>query len=287
MTKVLVVTPEVFTRKELHQYEQQILDNATATEHDASQFFAKFPKFLTIGGYKQIAKEVVLYKPSGEAVFRVDFCRCKFGNNYWDFVELKSPKVPFIVKRGQHWKFSSDIQGGIEQAQYYNDFLEESANRFELERRAQIKVFRPKLLLIGGRKSNIINEEDLMRLISRYNQIEIHSYDDIYCFAKDNYMSSCIAIPILQSSELYLPDENNAPDEPKATQEIPGIRNLIVNEIVKTGRTTVVGLATKIEVDIRPNDLLPILDSLVTERILHRVVDTEGAHLHVMYELSR
>lgn len=284
MTKIIIVTPEVFTCKELQQYEQQILDNSTATEHDASQFFAKFPKFLTIGGYKQIAREVVLYKPSGEAIFRVDFCRCKFGDGYWDFVELKSPKVPFIVKRGKHWKFSSDIQSGIEQAKYYSDFLEESANRCELERKTRIKVFRPKLLLIGGRKNTIIDEEDLIRLISHYNQIEIQSYDDIYCFAKDNYLSSCITIPILQSSDLHLPDEDAVLDEPEVTQDIPRIRDLVVNEIVRFGTISVVDLAAQIGRGIRPNDLSPILNSLVREGFLRRRVDTEKVYQHELYE---
>jgi len=143
---------------------------------------------------------------NGEEIYRVDFCRCRFGDDYWDFIELKSPQAPFIVKRGSHSKLSSAIQLGIEQAQDYSDFMEESVNRYELEKKEGIKVFRPKLLLVGGRKDNTINKDDIIRLISRYNNIEIKTYDDIYCFAKDNYYSSCVVVPVLQFSDAYIPD---------------------------------------------------------------------------------
>lgn len=207
MKDFVLVTPSTFTSQELQQYEQLILDNPRVSEHEVSDFFWKFPKFVAIGGYKRIAREVILYKPNGEAVYRIDFCRCKFGEDLWDFVELKKPQVPFLVKQGGHWRLSSAIQAGVEQAQDYSDFLEEIENRCELEKRTLIRAFRPKVLLIGGRRDNTINREELIRLTSRYRPIDIQTYDDIYQFAKDNYVLSCIAVPLLQPSDLYLPDE--------------------------------------------------------------------------------
>jgi len=205
MKKILIITPSVFTAQELRHYERQILDNRNVTEREASDFFWKFPKFLTIGGYKSLAREVALCK-NGEEIYRVDFVRCRFGDDHWDFIELKSPQAPFIVKKGSHLKVSSVVQLGVEQARNYSDFMEESLNRYELEKREGIKVFRPKLLLVGGRKDNTIKKEDIIRLVSRYNNIDIQTYDDIYSFAKDNYCSSCIPLPVLQSSDAYVPD---------------------------------------------------------------------------------
>jgi len=203
MVEINVVTPGVFTALELQKYERTILDNPHITEREASEFFWQFPRFLTFGEYKKIAKEVILYKPNGE-FYRVDFCRCRFGTNLWDFVELKDPRVPFIVKHGSHYKYSSTIQSGIDQAVDYRDLLEETMTRLELEKRANIKAYKPSILLIGGRSENTIIKEDLLRLLDRYHRIDIKTYDDLYEFAKDVYESSCYFIPTYQTADLYL-----------------------------------------------------------------------------------
>jgi len=212
MKKTLLVKPEVFSLKELKQYEELILDNKNVTEREASQFFTQFPKFLSVGGYAEITREIVLYKNDGKPIYRVDFCRRKLGDKFWDFVELKSPKKPFIVKRGRHWKFSSDIEAGLHQAQNYRDFLEEDLNRLELEKRYGIKAFRPKILLIGGRFDDRIDPISLKKLISRYNNADIQSYDDIYNFAIENFRTSFIVIPIIQEWKIpffHLEPKNN------------------------------------------------------------------------------
>ncbi|MBI3815601.1 MAG: DUF4263 domain-containing protein [Nitrospinae bacterium] len=196
--KSFIVSSEVFSLQELKEYEECILDNKNITEREASHFFTKFPKFLTVGGYGEIVKEVVLYKGTGDYIYRVDFCRKQFGEVYWDVVELKSPKSPFIVRNGMHWKFSAQIDAGIHQALNYSDFMENDLNRLELERRTGIKLFRPKILMIGGRNDYIIDPIEMRKLLSRYHNIEIKSYEDIYSFAQDNYKTSLIVIPVIQ-----------------------------------------------------------------------------------------
>src|SRR5580700_8534848 len=57
---LVVVHPTLFTSSEIDLYEKQILANKNATEHDASKFFAKFPKFLYLGSAAEIRREVVL-----------------------------------------------------------------------------------------------------------------------------------------------------------------------------------------------------------------------------------
>ena len=196
--KIGIVSPEVFTLEELKQYEQRILDNKALTEQEASIFFSEFPKFLTVGGYAEIEREVVLYKCSGEPIYRVDFCRRKYGDIFWDFIELKHPKAPFVIKRGKHWKFSADIESGIHQAQDYRDFLETDLHRIELEKRTGIRAFRPKILLVGGRRNKDIDPIEMKKLVSRYNNIDIHCYDDIYNFASEAYKTKLIVVPIIQ-----------------------------------------------------------------------------------------
>ena len=129
-----VVANGIFTREEIEQFEECILYNPGATEHDASSFFGEFPRFLTVGGYSEFAREIVLSKPSGE-IYRVDFFRREPGEPLWDIVELKSPKAAFVVKDGKHWKFSAKINAAITQARNYHDWLENEVVRMTLEQK--------------------------------------------------------------------------------------------------------------------------------------------------------
>jgi predicted RNA-binding protein YlqC (UPF0109 family) len=208
-TKSIIVSPEVFSSRELQKYEEIILDNKDINELKASAFFSQFPKFLAIGGYAEITRETVLYKGIGDYMYRVDFCRRRFGEDYWDVVELKSPKAPFLVKNGMHWKFSSQIEAGIHQALNYSDFLDNDLNRYEVERRIGIKLFRPRVLLIGGRNKSSIDPLEIRRLASRYHNVDIKSYDDLYAFALDNYKTGLIAVPIVQDWDFPFPAQCN------------------------------------------------------------------------------
>ncbi len=199
-SKIIQVTPEVFTREELRRYEEKILDNKNLTEQEASRFFQDFPKFLTVGGYLDIAREVVLYK-GDKQMYRVDFVRRKAGKRFWDFVELKGPNTPFVVKgHGDHWTFGAKINAAINQGQDYKDFFDEESNRINLELRTGIIALRPKLLIVGGRHSDDIAPLELKKLADRYSNIDIQTYDDLYKFAQENYEygSGIIIVPSLQ-----------------------------------------------------------------------------------------
>ena len=198
-SKIICVSPDVFTRNELRHYEEKILDNKSLTEQQASRFFQDFPKFLTVGGYLDIAREVVLYK-GDKVMYRVDFVRRKAGERFWDFVEMKDPRTPYLVKAGGNWVFSSKIEKAVHQGRRYKDFLDDERNRVNLELRTGIRAFRPKLLIVGGRQNDDIDPVELKRIASHYSNVDIQTYDDLYKFAKENYEygSGIIVVPSLQ-----------------------------------------------------------------------------------------
>lgn len=218
--RIITVSSNIFTKKELSKYEEIILDNRNITERQVSKFFTKFPKFLTIGGYKEIIKEVTIYKPNNKTFCRVDFLRKKYGDDFWDFVELKSPNSHFIVKKGKHLKLSSIIEAGIHQSLNYRDLLDDENVRINLEKQSGIKSFRPNILLVGGRNPEGFDPIELKRLKSRYSNLEIKSYDELYLFAMDNYKSNLFVIPINQPTvSINYPDRSNF-DEDNISQNI-------------------------------------------------------------------
>ena len=60
MNKIILISPGVFTKKELQAFEDEILENKSITEHYAANFFERYPKFLSIGGYCELLKEEIL-----------------------------------------------------------------------------------------------------------------------------------------------------------------------------------------------------------------------------------
>jgi len=202
--KFVTVPSTIFSSKELSQYESKILDNKNVTEHDASRFFSRYPKFLTIDGYAEFAKEIVLYQ-DGKRHFRVDFFRRKFGGAFWDVVELKTPKTRILSKTGKHNRFAHKIDLAIHQSLNYRDILENDKTRNILEKKAGIQVCRPNILIIGGRSSQQTDPFEVKNLISRFQNINLYTYDDIYKFATECYNSKFIVIPSVH----WILDGNN------------------------------------------------------------------------------
>ena len=74
-------------------------------------------------GYERLEREMWLSTPQNEQMYRVDFCRKRYGSLYWDIVELKKPGVSPLVKKGKHWNFSSVVQNGINQSLNYRNLM--------------------------------------------------------------------------------------------------------------------------------------------------------------------
>lgn len=134
---------EPFTKDELDKYIGLIDGDAHITEHKLSRFFQNYPKFLTIGGYYNIAREVVIFNPLSKEIrtkFRLDFLRKRIGDIYWDILELKSPNVPLSIKRGKPADFQSKIRGGVKQLRNYKNFLDDDSNRLNFEQKTDVRV---------------------------------------------------------------------------------------------------------------------------------------------------
>jgi hypothetical protein len=181
----------------LDLFEETILANATATEHDASRFFEKFPQFLLLGGASEIRREVLLFAPSGHAIGRVDFFRRSYGRRFWDIIELKTPQTPVVVNaQGIHPKLSNKIEVAIAQAEDYKEFIETNSPTRQALFAKGIHVCKPELLVFAGQENEDVQPEIIERLFDRVRRkgIQLHSYTDLFRFAKEHYRSNRIII---------------------------------------------------------------------------------------------
>jgi hypothetical protein len=219
-----VAHPSLFSALEIDRFEREILSNPKSTERDASEFFARFPKFLFLGQGNDIRREVVLIDPNRETNYRVDFFRKSYGTAFWDIIELKHPQKPFVIASKGHPRLSSDVTTAISQAEDYRErIIEDSALRAELLSKG-ITVYKPQILVIVGKNNTEVSPETMQILYDRARKgpIEVRSYDDIYQFAKEHYEANHVIIFLGQ-----IGDSRNVISEDLLDAGYPDYHNLV------------------------------------------------------------
>ncbi|MEA2559562.1 MAG: hypothetical protein QOH06_1066 [Acidobacteriota bacterium] len=213
---LMAVAPRhLFSAAEISTYEREILGNPRATELDASRFFARYPKFLHIGtgGSAELRREMVLLDQVGRATCRVDFFRRSFGRSFWDIIELKDPRKPFVVgTNGHHPHLSAEVGVAIDQALDYRDLLDQNTEVRNRLRKKGILVWRPQIIVVVGQIDDSVPVETLQVLYDRIRQrgaIEAWSYTEIWRFAREHYESSGITIVPATHLSLWETSEQN------------------------------------------------------------------------------
>jgi CxxC-x17-CxxC domain-containing protein len=191
---IAVAHPSLFSKSELDAFDREILTNRNATETDASDFFARIPKFLYLGRGDEVRREVVLVTDASTSTRRVDFFRRSYIRGYWDIIEIKDPQKPFVVADNtRHPRLSAEVDKAINQAQDYRDLIERDAFLRDELLRSGISVWRPQIVVIVGKHECRVPPEVLDVLLDRVHSrgpIEAWSYDDIFLFAQQHYRSN-------------------------------------------------------------------------------------------------
>lgn len=156
---ITVTNSNLYTPFEIEKYEEQILHNPNVTEHDASRFFAQYPKFLLVGSAKELRREIVFHSNNVRKVQRVDFFRRNFGTSYWDIVELKDPKNRLVSgTKTRHPYLASSVTKAISQAEDYRDLIVEDQSLRAYLLQLGIAVLRPRITVVVGQQSADVTE---------------------------------------------------------------------------------------------------------------------------------
>ncbi len=104
-------------------------------------------------------------------------------NGFSDIIDFKLPQTRNIVTGiANREHFSSKMSEYISQLENYRDYFDETDNRDWVLRKYNIKVFKPRITLIIGRRHDFTNFE-WKKLESRFSNLQIINYDDIIDFA--------------------------------------------------------------------------------------------------------
>jgi PAS domain S-box-containing protein len=194
---VCIAHPSIFTALEIERFEAEILSNPRATEKDASEFFAHFPKCLLLGQGKEIRRETVLIGSNDDPIGRVDFFRKTFGRQSWDLIELKQPHIRVISGvNTSHPYLSASVQKAVSQVQDYRQWIDDSPELRSMLDEKGIYVCHPRMMVVAGRDHQGVLPELVAELSDRIQRagVELLTYDGLLSFAKEHYRSNRIIV---------------------------------------------------------------------------------------------
>jgi len=101
-------------------------------------------------------------------------------NGYGDIVEFKLPKSDSssVVGRANRETFSAVINSYVSQTRVYRAYFEDPNNRKWFESKYGFKVYKPKRILVIGRRWHFPTEE-WKEIASDYQDLDIITYDDL------------------------------------------------------------------------------------------------------------
>lgn len=103
----------------------------------------------------------------------------EMSNGYSDIVDFKLPSTKsIVVGKDNRERFSASMNTHISQVENYRDYFDETNHREHIWNKYDIKVLKPTIYLVIGRRGDFDNEE-WKRLESRYNRLVIKHFDDV------------------------------------------------------------------------------------------------------------
>lgn len=165
----------------------QWLIQTNAAELEFQKFFEEEPFYLsTLGSYSTIHPQLVLTDDAGRKLIP-DFFLENFHNGFVDILDLKRPADRIFKEVGGRPQFRDRIASGIRQLSAYRDFFEDRENRKRFqEAYPGLKAFRPRVILVIGRKEDSVSELTKIRLTSELRDwLTLHTYDDVVASARE------------------------------------------------------------------------------------------------------
>jgi hypothetical protein len=167
---------------------EELLNSDKASEADFQKYFEEYPFFLTGLDFDKAHPQPILYMDEGQRLIPDFFLESL--NIGWDTIlDLKRPYDDMVTRRPHRTYFKQHIQNAISQLRYYREWFDSPANRKRFEENYGIKTFRPRMVIVIGRKHHFRDDIERVRLLDGLpSRLDLWTYDDLYARAK-RYLS--------------------------------------------------------------------------------------------------
>ena len=160
--------------------ELESLINSRSPEKPFQIFFEKYPNFLSsIGPYQNVHSQLILHKDDGTKLIP-DFFLERLDSRFCDLCDLKLPTKDLVRNQRNRLRFRDAVMEGIAQLEHYRDWFENEKHRDSFFSSYGISAFRPKAVLIIGRRGSFSTEIQRLQLESGLpNWFQLLTYDDV------------------------------------------------------------------------------------------------------------
>jgi len=156
------------------------LINSDAQEREFQKFFETYPKYLTaLGDYKKLHSQLVLHEEDGSRLIP-DFFLESYTSDFCDICDLKRSTHDIVRNQHNRIRFKDSIQEAVAQLNHYRDWFEDPSNRSNFRTRYGLDAYRPKVVVIIGRRNSFADEIERIKLESGLPPwVSLRTYDDV------------------------------------------------------------------------------------------------------------
>lgn len=184
---VLAAKTRFLLKSELFQFEN-MLARRTVSENELQKFLESHPTIFQALGYSNIYPRLVLEREDGRRLIP-DFMLEPVHDEWWDILDIKTPRKPVIVGTADRRRFSSAVCELVAQLREYGAAFEDRKLARAVEEKYGVKCYRPKLIGVIGRDN--LHEADkleLRRLMTSYQDIRILTFGQLLRVAKSRLL---------------------------------------------------------------------------------------------------
>lgn len=177
--------PKEFRTKKLPQINRfiELIGNKTTSEPEITQFLAKeenkFIITMNFGAIDIFDELECEWQSEIKDNIKPDFFVLS-SNGYANILEFKLPnlKTQTIVGKSNRETFSSEINSYISQTRTYESFFDDPNNKTWFENKYKFKVYKPRRILVAGRRSDFERCE-FREIQADFRNIELITFDDL------------------------------------------------------------------------------------------------------------
>jgi len=155
-----------------------LINNPKSREKDFQNFFIRNKDFILNDEYKEAHPHVVLSRNRGEPLIP-DFVLEPISGELCDVLELKLPSTPIFNLKKNRMRYSAAVAEAAAQLREYGRYFEEENNRNAVLERYGLRAYRPKMLVIIGRRSTKVDPLDERSVQTDRPDLHLRTYDDI------------------------------------------------------------------------------------------------------------
>ena len=134
--------------------------------------------------YSKLHPQVIIHEDSGSRLIP-DFFLEKIDSDFCDICDLKRPTVELIRNQKNRTRFRATVMEAVAQLDNYRDWFDDKSNRDAFHSRYGLKAFKPRVVMIIGRKDSYYDEIERIKIESRLpSHVDLKTYDDIVSKAR-------------------------------------------------------------------------------------------------------